>query len=118
MTVDGVALDTAHLERLRQETAWVDPEVQIWNRSLLDNLRYGLGLEVPNLGLLEQAELHDLLKKLPTGLQTELGENGALVSGGEGQRVAAVGRLSRSHERCKTAADRCVGGSTGREGRG
>ena len=26
------------LEQLRRETAWVDPAVQLWNRSLLDNL--------------------------------------------------------------------------------
>jgi ATP-binding cassette subfamily B protein len=39
--------------------------------------------------------LHELLKKLPAGLQTELGENGGLVSGGEGQRV----RLGRALHR-------------------
>jgi ABC-type multidrug transport system fused ATPase/permease subunit len=39
--VDGEPLTGERLARLRQETAWVDPAVQIWNRSLLDNLRYG-----------------------------------------------------------------------------
>lgn len=29
------------LRTLRHETAWVDPAMQLWNRSLLDNLRYG-----------------------------------------------------------------------------
>src|SRR5262249_20764919 len=33
--VDGEVLDAARLERLRRETAWVDPSVQLWNRSLL-----------------------------------------------------------------------------------
>jgi len=31
--VDGEPLDGWRLERLRWETAWVDPEVQVWNRS-------------------------------------------------------------------------------------
>ena len=39
--IDGGPLDGDRLERLRRDTAWVDPAVQLWNRSLLDNLRYG-----------------------------------------------------------------------------
>src|SRR5439155_19621964 len=36
---------------------------------------------------IEAADLHGVLERLPDGLQTPLGEGGALVSGGEGQRV-------------------------------
>ena len=39
--VDGLPLDDQQLAQLRQETAWVDPAIQLWNRSLLDNLCYG-----------------------------------------------------------------------------
>src|SRR5581483_7356064 len=35
----------------------------------------------------EEADLDEVLARLPTGLQTRLGEGGALLSGGEGQRV-------------------------------
>src|SRR6185503_12153807 len=38
VTIDGEPLDARRLERLREETAWVDPSVQLWNRSLFDNL--------------------------------------------------------------------------------
>ena len=41
---------------------------------------------------LAQADLRDVLDRLPDGLQTPLGEGGGLVSGGEGQRV----RLGRA----------------------
>ena len=85
--VDGVALEGAHLEHLRKDTAWIDPAVQLWNRSLFSNLCYGNPDGVPTANLLEQSELRQLLEKLPDGLQTELGESGGLVSGGEGQRV-------------------------------
>jgi ATP-binding cassette subfamily B protein len=92
--VDGAPLDGTRLERLRRETAWVDPTVQLWNRSLLDNLRYGAPAETPSslADVVETADLEDLLAQLPDGLQTPLGEGGALVSGGEGQRV----RLGRA----------------------
>jgi ATP-binding cassette subfamily B protein len=87
--IDGWPLDGEWLERLRRATAWVDPTVQLWNRAILDNLRYGTpDLEpTPLEPVLEAANLRDLLEKLPDGLQTRLGEGGALVSGGEGQRV-------------------------------
>src|SRR5207247_204276 len=41
VVVDGEPLGGARLARLRRETAWVDPAIQLWNRSLLDNLRSG-----------------------------------------------------------------------------
>src|SRR5579872_3479315 len=90
--VDGAALEGAQLEHLRQHTAWIDPAVQLWNRSLFSNLCYGNADAVPTASLLEQSELRQLLETLPDGLQTELGESGGLVSGGEGQRV----RLGRA----------------------
>jgi len=94
MLVDGVALDGGRLAQLRQETAWVDPAVQLWNRSFLDNLRYGApdGSLLPLARAIEQADLHGVLERLPDGLQTPLGEGGGLISGGEGQRV----RLGRA----------------------
>ncbi|MCU0681160.1 MAG: ATP-binding cassette domain-containing protein [Polyangiaceae bacterium] len=86
--VDGRPLDGEGLDRLRRETAWVDPAVQLWNRSFLDNLRYGAVDEAtPAADVLEQADLYGVLERLPDGQQTSLGEGGGLVSGGEGQRV-------------------------------
>lgn len=92
--VDGAALDNPHLEQLRRETAWIDPAVQLWNRSFLENLRYGAPADshLPVGWAIEQAHLRRVLEALPDGLQTPLGEGGGLVSGGEGQRV----RLARA----------------------
>jgi ATP-binding cassette subfamily B protein len=92
--VNGEVLESEHLQTLRQHTAWVDPAVQVWNRSLYDNLRYGMvGSEAAPIGqVIKQADLFDVLDKLPNGLKTSLGEGGGLVSGGEGQRV----RLGRA----------------------
>jgi ATP-binding cassette subfamily B protein len=99
--IDGEPLDGARLEHLRRETAWVDPQVQLWNRSLFENLRYGMdaGASFPLDAILEQADLHGVLKRLPDGLQTSLGEGGALVSGGEGQRIRMGRAMARSKPR-------------------
>src|SRR5262249_1907734 len=87
--VDGRPLDDRQLARLRQATAWVDPAIQLWNRSLLDNLCYGVaGHHAPPVAqAITQAELQSVLETLPGGLQTSRGEGGGLVSGGEGRGV-------------------------------
>lgn len=87
--VDGAPLDGERLERLRRETVWVDPSVQLWNRSLLDNLSYGVVTDAaPPFGrAIETAALRAVLERLPEGFQTRLGEGGSRLSGGEGQRV-------------------------------
>ncbi|PTL85742.1 ATP-binding cassette domain-containing protein [Vitiosangium sp. GDMCC 1.1324] len=93
--VDGEPLEGEALWRLRQETAWVEPEVSLWNRSMVDNLAYGVEADeaLPRVGqVLHKADLIELIDKLPQGLQTRLGESGGLLSGGEGQRV----RLGRA----------------------
>lgn len=92
--VDGRPLEGQQLEELRRQTAWVDPSVQLWNRSLIENLRYGVSDDsLGSIGkVIDAADLGRVLERLPDGLQTPLGEGGALVSGGEGQRV----RLGRA----------------------
>jgi ATP-binding cassette subfamily B protein len=92
--IDGTILDGKGLQTLRQETAWVDPAVRLWNRSMYENLRYGSeNAEVSALGsVMGEANLLDVVERLPEGMKTVLGEGGGLVSGGEGQRV----RLGRA----------------------
>lgn len=91
---DGMLLDGERLRWLRRQTAWVEPGIQIWNRSLMENLRYGAPGESshPIGQIIDFAELRELLEKLPEGLQSGLGEGGGLLSAGEGQRV----RLARA----------------------
>lgn len=95
--VDGSVLGSERIDAMRARTAWVDPGVQIWNRSLIENLRYGNDnhAEFPLATIVEQAELLSVLEMLPEGHQTLLGEGGGLVSGGEGQRVRLARALMR-----------------------
>ncbi|MCK6524759.1 ABC transporter ATP-binding protein/permease, partial [Myxococcota bacterium] len=94
--VNGVALNAARLPALRRRVAWVDPAVQLWRGSLVDNLRYGHEDAPLDLGaILRDAELDGVLAELPDGLGSPLGEGGGLLSGGQGQRV----RLGRAFGR-------------------
>jgi ABC-type bacteriocin/lantibiotic exporter with double-glycine peptidase domain len=99
--VDGELLEGRVLDRLRRATAWVDPGVQLWNRSLYANLLYGSqnGPAQALSRVIEEADLRRLLEGMPEGLQTTLGESGALVSGGEGQRIRLARALARGGTR-------------------
>lgn len=84
--VDGRPL--GHLTR-SGVIAWVDPAVQLWNRSLLENLLYATesSSDVAIGQAMEIADLKSLVEKLPQGTEGQLGEKGRLLSDGEGQRV-------------------------------
>jgi len=94
LLVGGAPLEGRRLAELRQRTAWVDPSVALWDEALVENLLYGsTSAALDEIGgALADADLLDLVANLPDGLQTELGEGGTLLSGGEGQRV----RLGRA----------------------
>jgi len=101
LTVDGKPLRGEELLRLRRDLAWVDPAVQLWNRSCLANLTYGGDERSPSdpSWVLREADLLGVLETLPAGLQTVLGEGGGLISGGEGQRVRLGRAMMRPHAR-------------------
>ena len=98
--IDGAPLDGAGIEALRRRTVWIDPAVYLWNRSLADNLAFGLAATPEAFGaVLDEAELGEVVRRLPEGLATPLGEAGGLVSGGEGQRVRFGRGLLRERPR-------------------
>jgi ATP-binding cassette subfamily B protein len=68
--VNGAPLE---VDALRNSIAWVDPQVQLWNRSLLENLRYGS--DAGNLEhAVDGANLRGVVARLPEGMESALGE--------------------------------------------
>jgi ATP-binding cassette subfamily B protein len=91
----GHPLDGAALQALRRRIAWVDPSVYLWNRSLGQNLTFGAEGDADLASVIDEADLREVVERLPAGADTLLGEAGGLVSGGEGQRVRLGRALTR-----------------------
>jgi len=89
LLINGLPVSSEELVQLRHSVAWVDPDIRLWNRSLFDNLHYSQASDrVDALSdAIATADLSRVMARLPSGLATQLGEGGRLVSGGEGQRV-------------------------------
>lgn len=95
--IDGKPLDP---QALRRHTAWIDPAVQLWNRSLRANVMYGSEAQEEAIGTaVEEARLRRVVERLPDGMDSSLGEGGGLVSGGEAQRVRFARALLREDVR-------------------
>jgi len=96
---DNQLLHGEHLKSLRKDTAWLDPSIQLWNRSMKYNLCYGNTIDIPSEMVMADAKLNEIVNHLPQGIDTVLGESGGLLSGGEGQRVRLGRAMLRSNIR-------------------
>lgn len=90
LLVDAEPLASLTPEAWRARVAWVPQHPRLFHGTLRENLLLGRP-EAPDHALgraLELAHLEDLVRELPRGLETPLGEGGCRLSGGEAQRVA------------------------------
>jgi ABC-type bacteriocin/lantibiotic exporter with double-glycine peptidase domain len=101
VAVDGEPLNAERLARLREETAWADPAVRLWEQSLYDNVVFGDDGDAERAlpAVIACADLFEVLGQLPEGMQADLGEGGVRVSGGQGQRVRLGRALMRERAR-------------------
>jgi subfamily B ATP-binding cassette protein MsbA len=95
---DGVDVRDYALPSLHKTMAIVSQYVWLLNRSLRDNLTFGLE-HVPAdealLGALDDVDLSEFVAGLAAGLDTEVGDKGVRLSGGQRQRVALARALLR-----------------------
>ncbi len=92
--LDGVSIRDYTLSNLRDNISLVSQDVVLFDDTIANNLAYG-ELRVHSreelLKAAEAAHVLDFAKELPNGLDTRVGDRGALLSGGQKQRVA-IGR--------------------------
>ena len=90
VAISGQRLADVSLASLRDAIAVVPQDISLFNRTLLENIRYGKpdASEVEVLRACERANCLDLIRSLPDGLETVVGERGARLSGGQRQRIA------------------------------
>ena len=91
--MDGIPLENIVLSDVRRQIAFVSQDVILFNDSIAANVAYGaVGPEGVDRGrvmeALEAANLSALVKELPEGIDTEIGDNGNRLSGGQRQRLA------------------------------
>jgi len=87
--IDGIDLRKLKLGSLRDQISVVLQEPLLFTGTLADNIRYGrLDASLDEvMAAARAANAHDFISRLPKGYDTEVGERGADVSGGERQRV-------------------------------
>ena len=96
--LDGTDIREYSLPSLHARMAIVSQDVWLLNRSLRDNLTFGLERTLPDKELvraLSDVALDEFLADLPGGLDTEMGDRGARLSGGQRQRIALARALLR-----------------------
>lgn len=90
-------LHEADLVSWRGQIGYVPQDTDLLAGSLMDNVTlYSDQDESSVLDVLEQVGLGTLVKELPEGLSTEVGERGGRFSGGQRQRIAVARALIRN----------------------
>lgn len=96
--VDGIDCQEILLADLRKQISLVNQQVILFNDSIANNICYGQSEPISEARIIEVAKAAhawDFIRKLPEGLNTQVGENGVLLSGGQRQRLAIARALLR-----------------------
>ena len=90
ITIDGHDIRHVTQESLRKLIGIVPQDTVLFNDTLFENIRYGRpdANDQEVQAAIDMAHLSDFIKQLPNGINTEVGERGLKLSGGEKQRVA------------------------------
>jgi subfamily B ATP-binding cassette protein MsbA len=94
--LDGHPLTDYSLASLRGQIAWVGQQVVLFNDSIARNIAYGRLGELPREAIehaARAANAMEFIERLPDGLDSQVGEGGALLSGGQRQRIAIARAL-------------------------
>jgi ATP-binding cassette subfamily C protein CydD len=95
--VDGARLDEIDVAAWRRRIAWVPQQPTLLAGSVADNVRLGRpdASTAQVWHALREARLDAVIRGLPDGVETVLGEGGLRLSGGERQRLAIARAVLR-----------------------
>ncbi|MBB6144395.1 ABC-type multidrug transport system fused ATPase/permease subunit [Silvibacterium bohemicum] len=95
--LEGKPLHEYSLRALRKSVCYVPQQPLLFSGTIRENLRYANAdaTEAEMERVIEAAQLSQLLRRLPLGLETVLGQDAAGISGGEKQRLAVARSLLR-----------------------
>ncbi|WP_036248692.1 ABC transporter ATP-binding protein [Methylobacter sp. BBA5.1] len=87
--IDGQDIRSVSQDSLREKIAVVPQETALFNRSILENIRYGRP-DASDEEVYEAARhafCDGFIRELPNGYRTVVGERGVMLSGGQRQRL-------------------------------
>ena len=90
ITIDGIDIRDMTLASLRSQIGIVQQDVFLFGGTMRENIAYGR-LDAPEADILDaarRAQLDGVIRSLPNGLDTVIGERGVKLSGGQKQRLA------------------------------
>jgi ATP-binding cassette subfamily B protein/subfamily B ATP-binding cassette protein MsbA len=98
--LDGTPLTDIALHDLRRRIALVTQQTELFNESILYNIRYGrwdaTDAEIEEAA--RKAHAHEFISEFPEGYRTMVGPNGFRLSGGQRQRISLARAFLRNAE--------------------
>jgi HlyD family secretion protein len=97
--IDGIELNAANRNAWLNAVAYVPQQIALLDASIAENIAFGTPRDEIDSGRVvaaaQRAQLEALVRGLPEGLATVIGEHGVQLSGGQRQRVGFARALYR-----------------------
>ncbi len=93
--IDDINIEHYKLKDLRKQFAYVSQQVVLFNDTLANNIAYGKPEASMDeiIAAAKDAHVMEFADEMELGLETNIGDNGALLSGGQRQRIAIARAL-------------------------
>ena len=102
ITIDGEPLTENNRRKWQNSIGYVSQSVFLTDSTLLDNIALGCKGDKIDMGQIDSAiraaSLSEFVATLPNGVNTRIGECGALLSGGQRQRIGIARALYKGAE--------------------
>jgi subfamily B ATP-binding cassette protein MsbA len=96
--LDGVDVREYRMKDLRDQISLVSQEIVLFNDTIRNNISFGMTTATPQAveEAARAAYVMEFAQDLPEGLDTMVGDRGALLSGGQRQRIAIARALLKN----------------------
>jgi subfamily B ATP-binding cassette protein MsbA len=97
--IDGIDINEMTLTSLRQSIALVSQDIVLFNDTIEANISFGTrdtSSRADVINAAKAANAWDFIERLPSGLDTPVGESGTKLSGGQRQRIAIARALLKN----------------------